>query len=262
MSALKSPQIFARECQWMLRRLASSKQGLLRSADGTTPCWRFSGKKKEAVSEEVVAEMLRLSLLKITPAGNAKPTAAGLKLIGRKVDDRQMIAQHSELDLPSSPSGPLVNATESAVNWLANRHDGQGNPRLSDEQLAAAARLRADYEAAQLGSRVTANWDLSIAGKPSAPQAPGEKASAAKHRFFQAVDAVGPELSGILFEVCCLASGMEQAERRLSLPVRSGKAVLQLALSALARHYKAAEKPQPRERIRSWGTDGYRPAIS
>jgi hypothetical protein len=77
------------------------------------------------------------------------------------------------------------------------------------------------------------------------------------------MDAVGPELSSILMHVCCMAAGLEQAERVLDLPQRSGKAVLGLALTALARHYGLLEG-QGRDLNRGvsqWGLEGYRPAV-
>ncbi len=60
---------------------------------------------------------------------------------------------------------------------------------------------------------------------------------AARQNFHAALDAVGPELSGMLVQICCLSAGLEQAERLLELPQRAGKAVLALGLTSLARHY-------------------------
>ena len=59
----------------------------------------------------------------------------------------------------------------------------------------------------------------------------------------KALEAVGPELASMLAQVCCLSAGLEQAERLLNLPQRSGKAVLGLALTALARHYGLLRPP-------------------
>lgn len=88
---------------------------------------------------------------------------------------------------------------------------------------------------------------------------------AAAERVRRALAAVGPELSGILFDVCCHLKGLEVAERAKGWPQRSGKIVLQLALQRLAGHY-GMDRPQypaagPRAVIRHWGTGDYRPAI-
>jgi Domain of unknown function (DUF6456) len=79
----------------------------------------------------------------------------------------------------------------------------------------------------------------------------------------RALDAVGPELSGILLYVCCLAGGLEQAEMRLNLPRRAGKAVLQLALTRLARHYgfKASLRHEGPGRIGHWAVGDFRPGV-
>jgi Domain of unknown function (DUF6456) len=82
----------------------------------------------------------------------------------------------------------------------------------------------------------------------------------------QALAAVGPELCGILIDVCCHEKGIEDTEREIGWPVRSGRIVLQLALERLARHYGLAPSGQagtwtPEGRIRSWGDGHHRPMM-
>jgi hypothetical protein len=81
---------------------------------------------------------------------------------------------------------------------------------------------------------------------------------AARQRVHQALNAVEPEFSGLLLDVCCFLKRLEDVERERAWPVRSGKIVLQLALERLARHYGlAAETCGPsRARIRTWLADG------
>lgn len=92
-----------------------------------------------------------------------------------------------------------------------------------------------------------------------------DRVVAAQERVRRALAAVGPELSGILIDVCCHLKGLEDAERLAGWPRRAGKTVLQLALQSLARHYglvrdgPAAAVSQP-ARVRHWGAPGYRPA--
>jgi hypothetical protein len=63
--------------------------------------------------------------------------------------------------------------------------------------------------------------------------------------------------------VCCMASGLEQAEMRLELPRRAGKAVLLLALTRLARHYglKSRMKHQGPSDIGHWALADFKPLI-
>jgi Domain of unknown function (DUF6456) len=178
------------------------------------------------------------------------------------------VGQAEIVDESGSVVGVSVAEDESALMWLWRRKGSDGAPLISAAQFAAGERLRQDYTAGQLGQRVTADWEAVIVPGRSGARArlePAERAVAAKRQFFAALDAVGPELSGILWEVCCLAAGIEQAERRLALPQRSGKAVLGLALTRLARHYgyeKAPAEPSGRRGIRQWGRDGFRPVIA
>jgi hypothetical protein len=89
-----------------------------------------------------------------------------------------------------------------------------------------------------------------------------DAAVAARQRFYRALEAVGSELAGLLVDVCCHDLGLAAAERVRGWPLRSAKVVLELALTALARHYGliAPERPS-QSRPRHWGDDDYRPTL-
>ena len=86
---------------------------------------------------------------------------------------------------------------------------------------------------------------------------------AARARVRRALAAVGPELAGILVDVCCYDIGLEPAGRTQGWPQRAAKVVLQLALTSLARHYGLLPpRPPPSAyRLRHWGSDDYRPNL-
>lgn len=136
-------------------------------------------------------------------------------------------------------AAPAYNEAESPLTWLRARRGRDGKALISEAQYQAGERLRADFERAMLARRTTLNWDLAGTGSrnTTAPVELSDGALAARQRYHAALDSVGPELSAILSQVCCLSAGIEQAERVLELPARSGRAVLGLALTALARHY-------------------------
>jgi hypothetical protein len=159
---------------------------------------------------------------------------------------------------------------ESPLLRLATRAEPNGTPYLDQEQFAAGELLRRDFEIAQIAPRVTpeyeraggtGSWHFRISDNAVARVS--DRAIAARQRVFAAFDAVGPELSGILYHVCCLVAGLENAERHLTLPRRSGKAVLALALSRLARHYglKRRMRQADTSRIGSWALADYRPIM-
>ena len=158
-------------------------------------------------------------------------------------------------------SNPAFNEAESPLTWLRSRRGKDGKPLISEVQYLAGERLRMDFERAMLARRTTLNWDLAGAGARSGNVSAelSDGAIAARQRYHDALDSVGPELASMLAQVCCLSAGIEQAERVLDLPQRSGRAVLGLALTALARHYGMVA-PQRRDSIAGWATDGDRPA--
>ena len=113
---------------------------------------------------------------------------------------------------------------------------------MSERQLLAGERLRADWERAQLSRSVTMRWDAAPMGKNARGAPDGLDASeaqlAAKKRFEAAVQAVGPGLSDVLWRVVCAGEGMRDAEQALGWPARAGKLVLGLALDRLAHFYR------------------------
>lgn len=164
----------------------------------------------------------------------------------------------------------IVNEAESPLAWLRRRKDRDGRLMLDDNQFEAGERLRRDFTFAALGPRVTADWsNMSRPGRQQRGSAPSPVMSdnviGAKDRVFKAITAAGPELGRILMDVCCLLKGIEAAEAALGLPKRSGKVVLQLALTALARHYgliQPAKKASGVQPIRHWGHGDYRPTLN
>lgn len=159
---------------------------------------------------------------------------------------------------------PGFNDAESPLSWLRSRRGRDGLSLISDEQFLAGEKLRADFERALLARRTTTNWDTAGSGSRSGNSAAeiSDGAMAARQRYQQALVAVGPELASMLRQVCCLESGIEAAERALNLPQRSGRAVLAIALTGLARHYGLLGRRDTRGRIDGWGAAGYRPGIA
>ena len=166
---------------------------------------------------------------------------------------------------------PERDLKESPLAWLARRKDKDGRPMLSDEEVDAGERLRADFWFAEMTPRVTANWSLLLAGGGAGRRAPDigpdmrDSIIAARERVRRALSSVGPDLAGVLIDVCCHLKGLEASEKASGWPQRSGKIILQIALRQLARHYGLLREERPLGampvRVRHWGTGDYRPAI-
>lgn len=161
---------------------------------------------------------------------------------------------------------PRVNLDESPLAWLARRRDKAGEPLILPAQLLAGEQLRSDFTFAHMAPRVTTNYSdvpISASARRAAPGSGVDLADgvvAAAERVKRALRAVGPELSGVLIDVCCHLKGLEEAEREAAWPQRAGKVVLQLALTRLARHY-CLDGARGSRRMSHWGADGYRPQL-
>lgn len=178
-------------------------------------------------------------------------TEAGAAFLKRKAHDAQQRpgegvdafrAQHLSLAKASPIAGgePLFDEGESPLLWLARRKGADGRPLIEPHQFQAGERLRATFTMAQMMPRITANWHAPIAGKQRdgrGGEQMTDKVVAARQRMHLALDAVGPEFSGLLVDVCCFLKKLDEIERERRWPARSAKVVLQLALEKLARHF-------------------------
>lgn len=121
----------------------------------------------------------------------------------------------------------------------------------------AGERLRADFTRGQMMPRTTSDWSGIAADRRGASNTGVDGADApiaARQRVNAALDAVGPEFSGLLLDLCCFLKGLEDIERDRGWPARSAKVVLQLALDRLARHYGylAEARGKPKAAVRTW----------
>ena len=140
---------------------------------------------------------------------------------------------------PDGPTAVTVDEGESPLVWLARRKGRSGRALIEPMQLQAGERLRAEFTRAHLMPRITSNWSASVATGPrgAGPATFADAVIGARQRVRAALDAVGPEFSGLLVDVCCFLKGLEQVESERRWPPRSAKVVLQLGLDRLARHY-------------------------
>jgi len=285
-----SPRELVREASIIIARLQKQKAWIERygSSFENEKTWiivtsQTTGRakaKKPPLAGEVVEAMCSKNWLSADPAGALRVTAAGLKKFVKTPENQNFADQHQRRTerLIKDPQNRTVavqsNETESPLGWMRARTDKAGKPLLNEVQFEAGERIRQDFTKAQMSARVTSSWEFtSPAGKKGAgfgqdTMEISERAYAAKQRFLAALDHLGPELSGIVCEICCLASGLEAAERQLGWPRRSAKLVLTIALTKLSEHYgfalskeNANIKQYGSGIIKNWGREGYRPHI-
>jgi hypothetical protein len=197
-----------------------------------------------------------ISAARVRPPRKAPPQAPHID----RFRAQHLALAEKQVTTDSGEARVVTDEHESPLAWLARRAGRSGKPLIAPHQLQAGERLRADFTLALLTPRMTANWERPIAGGTRGPQAAGlsDTMIAARQRVHHALDAVGPEFSGLLLDVCCFLKGLEHVERERIWPARSAKIVLQLALERLARHYGYAAETRGRgwAKVRTWIEEG------
>jgi len=190
-----------------------------------------------------------------------EPVLRGLVEAGRAMRDGSRLA----LSGTATGGAPAINLAESPLAQLARLRLRDGRSFLSTGEVEAGERLRADYTRGRIMPRLGANWEAAVAPgrRSSAGHAADltDAALSARRRVEDALGAVGPELSGLLVDVCCFLKGMELVERERGWPVRSAKVVLKTALGALARHYRPPASAKAHRPVLHWGAEDFRPAM-
>ncbi len=149
-------------------------------------------------------------------------------------------------DEEARPRRVRYNMAESPVIHLSRRRDKDGKPFLEADMVAAAERLREDFELAQMGPRVAQNWERFLTGGARGGFGSGDPVSGpegARDRVARALHELGPGLGDMVLRCCCFLEGLEATERRLGWSARSGKIVLRIGLARLARHYEETYGP-------------------
>lgn len=193
----------------------------------------------------------KISRYQITSAGRAflKRLMIEESNSGFAESQQSFAGQHrswGEREIPSENSNRSrrvkFNLAESPLTILARRKDKNGEPFLTDDLVASGERLREDFELAQMGPRLTQNWEgfLTAGSKPSfnPDDLKGSGPTAARDRVHAALADLGPGLGDVVLRCCCFLEGMETTEKTMGWSARSGKIVLRIALQRLKRHYE------------------------
>ncbi len=233
----------------------------------------FDGGERGTISvrREAVVEMARDGTLLHSKGGislSAKGSAASKRMTGGadRFQDQHRDLEVRCVDPGLQPQLAVVNLAESPLGQLMRRRTKDGQAFLSEAEFAAGERLRADYTRGRIMPRLGANWEASVSsgghGRGGGLTDLTDASIASRQRVDAAIAAVGPELAGVLIDVCCFLKGLELVESERGWPVRSAKIVLKTALGVLGRHYNPGRvvrrAGQP---YLHWGSADYRPSL-
>ncbi|AMY68677.1 DUF6456 domain-containing protein [Frigidibacter mobilis] len=266
--AASEDQTVLREARRILRRLCEPG-AILAVAPDMDKAAVLKGAARIAVTDRTVAQAFalkdwiacarqqgRVAIYEITTAGKAAlkrllaedaGAQGGFAEAAAGFDPQPFADQHrvwAERPVMEPGGGGRrlrYNLAESPLAVLARRREKDGKPFLTPDLVAAAERLREDFELAQMGPRVAQNWDRFLTGGDRGsfqPEGgPAEGPRRARDRVAAALRDLGPGLGDMALRCCCYLEGLETAERRMGWSARSGKIVLRIALMRLKRHY-------------------------
>lgn len=214
---------------------------------------KSGGKARLSVTAEMVAAFQAEGWISLQSGGLALSDQGRAWLTRQSAAADPFRTQHGEvIDLGA---GLRQERAASSLDALGRLMGEGGRPYLGEMERAAAQRLETDFEQAHLRPRLTLNI-TAPRSRRMADSAASETLTAsaldARRRVMAALDAAGPGLKDMLFEIVCLSQGLNEAERALGWPQRSGKAVVRLGLQRLAEHYGLASGRRRPGRIEAW----------
>lgn len=175
----------------------------------------------------------------LTEAGRARARREAAPQAAQFAAQHRTLATRAVVDADGDIRVVRGFETNAVVRRLARLCDAAGEPWLSGAELSAAARLREDWERAQIGlvrgSDLTAPPIASGArGAATAQEAALAARCDARRRVAEALDKLAPPLRRVIERICLHEEGLETLERKEGWPSRSGKLALKFGLAQLA----------------------------
>lgn len=174
-------------------------------------------------------------------------TKAGCALVARETaaPDEAFVAQHrpiidrAVIGADGRTRAVRGHDADAILRRLAALRDGNGAAWLDSAEIAAAARLRRDWEMGERGLVRGSDWSAPPNG--AGPRGPSNRAEEvagaycdARQRVSEALARLAVPLRRVVERVCLREEGLEALERGEGWPARSGKIALKLALAQLA----------------------------
>lgn len=247
-------ELLAREAQRIFRHFGASRLEARPGGDYALTT-RPGGRAKLRVGAAAVQAFAQRGLIALESDGRFALTPEGTALAARlKGGADGFAAQHGIFT--RTPEGQLINRASSPLDWLRQHRAPGGALFLSVEERDAADQLERDFELSQMRPRLGQDWSmLPVGGKRRASGGGSDvplMAIDARRRVYAALEAAGPVLGDVLFDICCEARPFSMVERGHGLPQRAGKAVAKIALLRLAVHYGLLRAEASLGRLRVW----------
>ncbi len=194
---------------------------------------------KTLLSAGVLAALDEKNAFVLTEAGRARARREAA------APPESYLAQHRPIETRNAidEAGALIQVrghdAHAGLKRLSALRGADGRPWLAAEEQAAAQRLRADWEAGQIGLVRGADWSAPPRSQNTrGPGSAAENAMAAgcdaRARVERSLGALAPALRRVVERVCLQEEGLEALERSEGWPARSGKIALKLGLAQLA----------------------------
>jgi hypothetical protein len=200
--------------------------------------------------EDVVAALISDGALERVAEGRFAITSAGRarSLRALALADESYRAQHDRLADRSWVDGEGAERRARGVDGrglqdrLRRLGDASGRALLTDAELAAAQRLRDDWEVAQQGMVKGSDWSAPPRGASQRGPSNGAETARlsvidARRRLADAFDALAPAMASAVRSLCLLEKSLADIERAERWPRRSGKLALKMGLAQLAQFY-------------------------
>lgn len=239
------------EARRVLRRLTGPRAALFAQGQRFV-AGRGTG-SRVSVGADIVAEFARAGWIVPDGPGRYVLAEAGRALLAREADGfaaQHRLMQDAVLDEMGEARTVKVNAGESPLARLKARGLVDGT------QFQAGEKLRRDFTLAQLSPRMGVNWDAPVVSgsRGAGGDSISDIALMARQRLNKALAAAGPQLSDLLFDVCCHLAPLEACEDARGWAKRSARVVLKIGLDRLAQHYGMLQTNNKRV-IRSWAAE-------
>lgn len=239
------------EARRVLRRLAQPRAALF--AKGGRFAVGRGADSRVSVSAEMVDAFAHAGWVMPDGPGRYVLAEAGRALLAREslgFAAQHRLMQEAVLDELGEARTVRVNAGESPLARLKARG------LLDGTQFAAGEKLRRDFTLAQLSPRMGVSWDSPVVSgsRGAGGDSIGDVALMARQRLNKALAAAGPQLSDLLFDVCCHLAPLEACEDARGWAKRSARVVLKIGLDRLAQHYGMLMTSGKR-RIRAWSAE-------